>query len=153
MAWQRKKLGHQSSSHGSYSFLPKYPGLSIRSVDIHFLTHWPLGEFVACYEHFLWNCSQVNLINDKSTLVEVKAWCRQASSHYLGQYLHRSMLPYGVILCHNELICLVSLLLFLWSNKVKANVKVNDRRLFSTLTKWPPFCSQYWGTCWGQLSW
>ena len=32
----------------------------------------------------------------KSTLVQVVAWCRQATSHYLGQCWSRSMLPYGI---------------------------------------------------------
>ena len=33
---------------------------------------------------------------DKSTLVHVMAWCRQATSHYLNQCWPRSMSPYGV---------------------------------------------------------
>ena len=32
----------------------------------------------------------------KSTLVQVMAWCRQATSHYLNQYWHSSLSPYGV---------------------------------------------------------
>ena len=35
-------------------------------------------------------------INDKSTLVQVMAWCRQATSHYLSQCWPRSLSPYGV---------------------------------------------------------
>ena len=34
--------------------------------------------------------------NDKSTLLQVMAWCRQATSHYLGQCWPRSILPNGV---------------------------------------------------------
>ena len=34
--------------------------------------------------------------DDKSTLVQVMAWCRQATSHYLGQCRPRSISPYGV---------------------------------------------------------
>ena len=34
--------------------------------------------------------------NDKSTLVQVMAWCPQATSHYLNQCWPRSMSPYGV---------------------------------------------------------
>ena len=34
-----------------------------------------------------------NFIDDKSTLVQVMAWCRQATSHYLSQ-VGRSILPY-----------------------------------------------------------
>ena len=37
-----------------------------------------------------------NSIDDKSTLVQVMAWCRQATSHYLSQRWARSMLPYGI---------------------------------------------------------
>ena len=36
-----------------------------------------------------------DLTDDKSTLVQVMAWCRQATSHYLSQYWHRYMSPYG----------------------------------------------------------
>ena len=36
------------------------------------------------------------LTNDKSTLVQVMAWCRQAASHYLTQRWPWSMSPYGV---------------------------------------------------------
>ena len=32
-----------------------------------------------------------NLIDDKSTLVQVMAWCRQATSHYLNQWWPRSL--------------------------------------------------------------
>ena len=33
---------------------------------------------------------------NKSTMVQVTAWCRQATSHYLSQCWPRSMSPYGV---------------------------------------------------------
>ena len=33
---------------------------------------------------------------DKSTLVQVMAWCRQATRHYLNQCWYRFMSPYGV---------------------------------------------------------
>ena len=36
------------------------------------------------------------LTDDKSTLVQVMAWCRQATSHYLNQCWPRSPTPYGV---------------------------------------------------------
>ena len=36
----------------------------------------------------------LDLTNDKSTLVQVMAWCCQATSHYLSQW---SMSPYGII--------------------------------------------------------
>ena len=37
-----------------------------------------------------------NTSDDTSTLVQVMAWCRQATSHYLSQCWPRSMLPYGI---------------------------------------------------------
>ena len=35
-------------------------------------------------------------LSDKSTLVQVMAWCHQATSHYLNQCWPRSLSPYGV---------------------------------------------------------
>ena len=37
-----------------------------------------------------------DLTDDKSTLVQVMAWCRQATSHYLSQCWPRSMSPNGI---------------------------------------------------------
>ena len=37
-----------------------------------------------------------DLTDDQSTLVQVMAWCRQATSHYLNQCWPRSPPPYGV---------------------------------------------------------
>ena len=37
-----------------------------------------------------------DLTDDKSTLVQVMAWCRQATSHYMKQCWLRSPTPYGV---------------------------------------------------------
>ena len=38
----------------------------------------------------------LNLTDDKSTLVQVMAWCRQATSHYLNKCWPRSMSLYGI---------------------------------------------------------
>ena len=38
----------------------------------------------------------MDLTDDKSTLVQVMAWCRQATSHYLSQCWPRSLSPNGV---------------------------------------------------------
>ena len=38
----------------------------------------------------------LDLTDDKSTLVQVMAWCHQATSHYLSQCWPRSLLPYDV---------------------------------------------------------
>ena len=49
------------------------------------------------------------LTDDKSTLVQVMAWCRQATSHYLSQCWPRFMSPYGVTseICFVEICFLV----------------------------------------------
>ena len=41
-------------------------------------------------------CMSLDLTGDKSTLVQVMAWCRQAASHYLNQCWPRPMSPYGI---------------------------------------------------------
>ena len=38
----------------------------------------------------------LDLTDDKSILVQVMAWCRQATSHYLSQCWPKSMLPNGI---------------------------------------------------------
>ena len=70
------------------------------------LTHWPLGDIeylqICIFKHlwyleqFLWNCPQMIVTGDKSTLVQLMAWCHQATSHYLSQCWLRSMSPFGV---------------------------------------------------------
>ena len=44
--------------------------------------------------HLLWSCP--NMTDDQSTLVQVMAWCHQATSHYLSQCWPRSLTPYGI---------------------------------------------------------
>ena len=77
------------------------------------LTHWPLGDRDAILKLPIFNLvlligiftsskdnalrlMQWDLTDDKSTLVQVMAWCRQAPSHYLSQCWPSSMSPYGV---------------------------------------------------------
>ena len=54
-----------------------------------------IGIFKSSYDNVLKWMPQ-DLTDDKSTLVQVIAWCRQASSHYLSQCWLRSMSPNGV---------------------------------------------------------
>ena len=72
------------------------------------LTHWPMGDLNTIFKLISatggWGLSckialrwmPLDLTDDKSTLVQVMAWCRQATSHYLSQCWPRFMLPYGV---------------------------------------------------------
>ena len=74
------------------------------------LTHWPLGDFLEKIIFTLilvtggcdisseialrWTSRDLN--DDKSTLVQVMAWCHQATSHYLNQCWPRSLPPCDV---------------------------------------------------------
>ena len=49
---------------------------------------------ISCQTALRWMPQQ--LTDDKSTLVQVIAWCRQAPSHYLSQCWPRSMSPNGI---------------------------------------------------------
>ena len=69
------------------------------------LTHWPLGDLnKALWVIDGWDVAfeiavrwiSLDLTDDKSTLVQVMAWCHQATSHYLSQCWLRSMSPYGI---------------------------------------------------------
>ena len=51
--------------------------------------------FRSCHDDALWWMPQ-DLTDDKSTLVQVMAWCHQATSHYLSQCWLSSLSPYGV---------------------------------------------------------
>ena len=75
-------------------------------------THWSLGELgvisgmqfstlffiLVCSDFFdnVFSWMPWYLTDDKSVLVQLMAWCRQATSHYLSQCWPRSMSPYGV---------------------------------------------------------
>ena len=71
--------------------------LDLRSRD--FCPHLePRGELIAQYRppiSFRYRMPR-DLTDDKSTLVQVMAWCRQATSHYLNQYWPISPTSYGV---------------------------------------------------------
>ena len=52
------------------------------------------GWGISCELTLRW--MSLDLTDDKSTLVQVMAWCRQATNHYLSQCWSRSLSPYGV---------------------------------------------------------
>ena len=53
------------------------------------------GWGISCEIALIW--MSLDFTDDQSTLVQVMAWCHQATSHYMSQYWPRSLLPYGVI--------------------------------------------------------
>ena len=52
------------------------------------------GWGISCNIALRW--MPLDLTNDKSTLVQVMAWCHHTTSHYLNQCWPRSLPPYGV---------------------------------------------------------
>ena len=52
------------------------------------------GWDMSCEIVLIW--MSLDFIDDQSTLVQVMAWCHQATSHYLSQCWPRSLSPYGV---------------------------------------------------------
>ena len=53
------------------------------------------SRFINWYLHTVFIMPR-DLTDDNSTLVQVMAWCRQATSHYLSQCWPSSMSPYSV---------------------------------------------------------
>ena len=49
---------------------------------------------ISCECALIW--MSLDFADDQLTLVQVMAWCRQATSHYLSQCWPRSLSPYGV---------------------------------------------------------
>ena len=74
------------------------------------LTHWPLGNLneilifkqifvidgwgISCEIALIW--MSLHFADDQSTMVQVIAWCHQATSHCLSQCWPKSLSPYGV---------------------------------------------------------
>ena len=52
------------------------------------------GWGISCEIAQIW--TSLDFTHDQSTLVQVMAWCHQATSHYLSQWWPRSLLPYDV---------------------------------------------------------
>ena len=124
------------------------------------LTHWPLGDVAVISKLWFlklisWThitcaaCKIVvrwipqNSIDDKSTLVQVMARCRQVTSHHLSQCWPRSMSPYGVTRLQwvNEH--------FLWNcSQVIATEHFDDNSTFFQVLTWchqaKPLQSQFW---------
>ena len=75
------------------------------------------GWGISCKIALKW--MPLDLIDDKSTLVQVMAWCRQATSHYLSQCWLSSLLPYGVarpqwVNAHDNVSRILPMMNFIW---------------------------------------
>ena len=72
------------------------PGISeCDSKNVTFNLVLLIGIFRSSHDNALWLMIE-NLTDDKSTLVQVMVWFRQAINHYLSQCWPRSLSPYGV---------------------------------------------------------
>ena len=86
--------------------------LSVQSIW-YILTYWPHRKFEWNFIYYIFQIISVingwgipcelalrwtslDLTDDKSTLVQVMAWCRQATSYYLSKWWPRSLPPYGI---------------------------------------------------------
>ena len=76
------------------SFVPGRAGCDFRKMKFSTLFFILVSSDLFFDDVFSW--MQWRLTDDKSTLVQVMAWCHQATSHYLNQCWTRSMSPYGV---------------------------------------------------------
>ena len=87
----------------------------------------------------------LDLNDDKSTLVQVMAWCHQATSHYLSQCWPRSMSPYGIARPQwvNQNIRMISYLFSVWQYfQISSHVPSHATRQSCSLKKSPP--EQLW---------
>ena len=67
----------------------------IQTLNSNFNLAFLIGVFKSSYDNVL-RWMPHDLTDDQSTLVQVMAWCRQATSHYLNQCWPKSPPPYGV---------------------------------------------------------
>ena len=95
------------------------------------------GWGIACEVALRW--ISLDLTDDKSTLVQVMAWCRQARSHYLSQCWPRFLSPYGVTRPQ-------------WVNSLRSSDAIWFDRTGSALAQVMAHClttpSQYLNQCW-----
>ena len=102
----------------------------------------------------------LDLTDDKSTLVPVMAWCRQATSHCLSQWWPRSMSPNGVTrpqwvkysqvplfgCCYTMV--QINMMLHRKLQKLKENIRVCSHRWAMGCLLWGRVTFQFWYLVW-----
>ena len=83
------------SSFQVSSFVPGRYGNDFKGAIFKLFIH-NTGLAAWCTDALTW--IPKNLLDDKSTLVQVMAWCHQVTSQYLYQCRPRSISPYGMIM-------------------------------------------------------
>ena len=112
--WQTWRTKPRYVNIGQSALRFQASGVGHINAPLHSLTHWfLLGDKAihlnaSFFELIIRNsslgtCCEIDLMSmpksltaDLSILVQVMAWCRQATSHCLSQYWPRSVSPYGV---------------------------------------------------------
>ena len=100
ITWQNTRIVALSMAAGWHTLLTHWP-IEIRKFQRNFrkvifqLILVIDGWSIACKIVLKW--IPMDLTDAKSTLVQVMAWCHQATSHYLSQFWSRSLLPFGAI--------------------------------------------------------
>ena len=84
---------HQSLSHVVNSLTPGKFEWNFKLVIFKWISVIN-GCGISCEIALMW--MSLDFTDNQSTLVQVMAWCHQATSHYLSQCCHRFLLPHGV---------------------------------------------------------
>ena len=88
LCWPATKKSSQLNSLAPGKFEWNFRYLILQIITVIY------GWGISCEFTLRW--MSLDLTDDKSTLVQVMAWCRQATSHYLIQGWPRSLSPCGV---------------------------------------------------------
>ena len=83
--WYTSHSGFSSLAPGKFEW-------NFRHVIFRDFSDWCWG--ISCGIALIW--MSLDFTDDQSTLVQVIAWCHQATSHYLSQSWPRSLLPYYI---------------------------------------------------------
>ena len=114
-----------------------------RGVPLYMIFKWISmidGWGISCEIALIW--MSLDFIDDQSKLVQVMAWCHQATSHYLSQCWPRSLMPYDVtrpqwVNCSISLIC---------SPKNFTGLILDTESLLSSVRSDSQFASSQWET-------
>ena len=96
-SWYWPQLYSEKKCTWPKSFFPRMCGNGFQSISFKLIS-WIEILSIFCKVIIIW-MSQ-NSIDDKSTLIQVMAWCRQAASHYLNQRWPSSLTSYCVTSPH-----------------------------------------------------
>ena len=80
----------------------------------------------------------LDFTDDQSTLVQVMAWCRQATSHYLSQCWPRSLSPFGIT--RSQWIDILCIYCHICSYMQNQSILLISNCMVNCMKKWLPVC-------------